>query len=385
MVTLLLVIIYIAFIALGLPDSLLGSAWSVIRSDLGADMGAAGVIYFMSAISTVVSSFFSSRILHKFGTAKVTTVSILLTSIALFGYSAAPNIYIMLLSATLLGFGAGSVDAALSGFIAMHYEARHMSWLHSFWGIGAMTGPLVMSLFLKNNGNWRGGYTVVALILFAVVVILAVSFPLWKIFESRLDSSVSEKYMTNKMAIRLRGVKPAMAVMLLYTGAEATMGLWIATFLIECRGVSAEDAAAFSALFYIGIISGRIIAGFLTFKLSSLSLIKYGALVSAVGLAVIVIFPFAPVSVAAVFLTGFGGAPIYPSIVQLTPARFGEKAAQSIVGLEMTSAYIGSSFLPMIIGFIGSRLGMWLVPVILLALVVLMNVFARYIGESKPQ
>lgn len=385
MVTLLLVIIYIAFIALGLPDSLLGSAWSVIRSDLGADMGAAGVIYFMSAISTVVSSFFSSRILHKFGTAKVTTVSILLTSIALFGYSAAPNIYIMLLSATLLGFGAGSVDAALSGFIAMHYEARHMSWLHSFWGIGAMTGPLVMSLFLKNNGNWRGGYTVVALILFAVVVILAVSFPLWKIFESRLDSSASEKYMTNKMAIRLRGVKPAMAVMLLYTGAEATMGLWIATFLIECRGVSAEDAAAFSALFYIGIISGRIIAGFLTFKLSSLSLIKYGALVSAVGLAVIVIFPFAPVSVAAVFLTGFGGAPIYPSIVQLTPARFGEKAAQSIVGLEMTSAYIGSSFLPMIIGFIGSRLGMWLVPVILLALVVLMNVFARYIGESKPQ
>ena len=194
MVTLLLVIIYIAFIALGLPDSLLGSAWSVIRSDLGADMGAAGVIYFMSAISTVVSSFFSSRILHKFGTAKVTTVSILLTSIALFGYSAAPNIYIMLLSATLLGFGAGSVDAALSGFIAMHYEARHMSWLHSFWGIGAMTGPLVMSLFLKNNGNWRGGYTVVALILFAVVVILAVSFPLWKIFESRLDSSASEKY-----------------------------------------------------------------------------------------------------------------------------------------------------------------------------------------------
>lgn len=385
MVTLLLVIIYIAFIALGLPDSLLGSAWSVIRTDLGADMGAAGVIYFMSAISTVVSSFFSSRILHKFGTAKVTTVSILLTSIALFGYSAAPNIYIMLLSATLLGFGAGSVDAALSGFIAMHYEARHMSWLHSFWGIGAMTGPLVMSLFLKNNRNWRGGYTVVALILFAVVVILAVSFPLWKIFESRLDSSVSEKYMTNKMAIRLRGVKPAMAVMLLYTGAEATMGLWIATFLIECRGVSAEDAAAFSALFYIGIISGRIIAGFLTFKLSSLSLIKYGALVSAVGLAVIVIFPFAPVSVAAVFLTGFGGAPIYPSIVQLTPARFGEKAAQSIVGLEMTSAYIGSSFLPMIIGFIGSRLGMWLVPVILLALVVLMNVFARYIGESKPQ
>lgn len=385
MVTLLLVIIYIAFIALGLPDSLLGSAWSVIRTDLGADMGAAGVIYFMSAISTVVSSFFSSRILHKFGTAKVTTVSILLTSIALFGYSAAPNIYIMLLSATLLGFGAGSVDAALSGFIAMHYEARHMSWLHSFWGIGAMTGPLVMSLFLKNNGNWRGGYTVVALILFAVVVILAVSFPIWKIFESRLDSSASEKYMTNKMAIRLRGVKPAMAVMLLYTGAEATMGLWIATFLIECRGVSAEDAAAFSALFYIGIISGRIIAGFLTFKLSSLSLIKYGALVSAVGLAVIVIFPFAPVSVAAVFLTGFGGAPIYPSIVQLTPARFGEKAAQSIVGLEMTSAYIGSSFLPMIIGFIGSRLGMWLVPVILLALVVLMNVFARYIGESKPQ
>lgn len=385
MVTLLLVIIYIAFIALGLPDSLLGSAWSVIRTDLGADMGAAGVIYFMSAISTVVSSFFSSRILHKFGTAKVTTVSILLTSIALFGYSAAPNIYIMLLSATLLGFGAGSVDAALSGFIAMHYEARHMSWLHSFWGIGAMTGPLVMSLFLKNNRNWRGGYTVVALILFAVVVILAVSFPLWKIFESRLDSSASEKYMTNKMAIRLRGVKPAMAVMLLYTGAEATMGLWIATFLIECRGVSAEDAAAFSALFYIGIISGRIIAGFLTFKLSSLSLIKYGALVSAVGLAVIVIFPFAPVSVAAVFLTGFGGAPIYPSIVQLTPARFGEKAAQSIVGLEMTSAYIGSSFLPMIIGFIGSRLGMWLVPVILLALVVLMNVFARYIGESKPQ
>ncbi len=385
MVTLLLVIIYIAFIALGLPDSLLGSAWSVIRIDLGADMGAAGVIYFMSAISTVVSSFFSSRILHKFGTAKVTTVSILLTSIALFGYSAAPNIYIMLLSASLLGFGAGSVDAALSGFIAMHYEARHMSWLHSFWGIGAMTGPLVMSLFLKNNGNWRGGYTVVALILFAVVVILAVSFPLWKIFESRLDSSASEKYMTNKMAIRLRGVKPAMAVMLLYTGAEATMGLWIATFLIECRGVSAEDAAAFSALFYIGIISGRIIAGFLTFKLSSLSLIKYGALVSAVGLAVIVIFPFAPVSVAAVFLTGFGGAPIYPSIVQLTPARFGEKAAQSVVGLEMTSAYIGSSFLPMIIGFIGSRLGMWLVPVILLVLVVLMNVFARYIGESKPQ
>lgn len=373
MVTFLLIIIYLAFLGLGLPDGLLGSSWSVMRIDLGATTDMAGYISLTVSFGTVISSLFASKLLHKLGTGKVTVFSILLTAIALTGVSFSNEFLFLILLAIPLGLGAGCVDAALSNYVALHFKAKHMSWLHCFWGVGAMTGPIVMSFWLKDNSNWRAGYVTVAIMLAVLVLILLFTLSLWKIFEKdKVAGEEETKAMTNKEAFRIPGVKMFMLTMLCYNGVEAAVSLWIATFLIESRGLSPASAAALSSIFFIGIITGRLVSGFLSSHLSSTNLIRYGSLIGCLGFIILILpVPFA-VTASSLFIIGFGGAPVYPSIVHATPERFGEKASPSVIGLEMASAYVGATLTPLLVGLIANQLGMFLIPILLLFLFGLM-------------
>ncbi|MFE6077461.1 MFS transporter [Paenibacillus sp. NPDC057886] len=370
MVTFLLMIIYLAFIALGLPDALLGSAWPIMKIDMGATTEMAGYISLIISFFTVMSSLLASRLLHKYGTGKVTLFSILSTTIALLGISISEDFIFLLILAIPLGLGAGSVDAALSNYVALHFKARHMSWLHCFWGIGAVTGPLIMSFWLNHNNNWRAGYVMVGLILLTIAAILLASLSLWKIFEKgRVEGgSDDKKLISNREALRIPGVKMSMLTMLCYNGSETAAGLWMASFFIGSKGVSPGAAAALSSLFFIGIIIGRILSGFLSSNVSSKNLIRYGSIVGCFGLVILVMPVPYWIATGALFLVGLGGAPIYPSIVHATPERFGEKASPSVIGLEMASAYTGSALIPLVMGMIAGQIGMLMVPIILLVL-----------------
>lgn len=385
MVTFLLVIIYAAFLGLGLPDGLLGSSWSVLRLDIGATTEMAGYISLTVSFGTVISSLFASKLLYKFGTGKVTLGSIFLTAIALTGISFSDAFVYLILLAIPLGLGAGCVDAALSNYVALHFKAKHMSWLHCFWGVGAMTGPIVMSYWLRNGNNWRSGFVTIAIMLAILVLILLFTLSLWRIFEkeNKIDGE-DEKIVSNKEALRIPGVKMFMLTMLCYNGTEAAVSLWIATFLIESKNISPASAAALSSLFFIGIIIGRLLSGFLSIHLSSKHLIRYGGIIGCVGFIILITPVPYPVMASALFIIGFGGAPVYPSIVHATPERFGEKASPSVIGLEMASAYVGATLTPLLVGLIANQYGMFLIPILLLFLFVIMFI-ASEIGNRVFQ
>ncbi|MBP1906048.1 fucose permease [Paenibacillus turicensis] len=373
MVTFLLVIIYLAFLGLGLPDGLLGSSWSVLRLDIGATTEMAGYISLTVSSGTVISSLFASKLLHKFGTGKVTLGSIFLTAIALTGISFSDAFIYLILLAIPLGLGAGCVDAALSNYVALHFKAKHMSWLHCFWGVGAMTGPIVMSYWLRNGNQWRAGFITIAIMLTILVLILLFTLSLWKIFEKEKSADEEEaKVVSNKEALRIPGVKMFMLTMLCYNGTEAAVSLWIATFLIESKQLSPASAAALSSIFFIGIIIGRLVSGFLSTYVSSKHLIRYGGIIGCVGFIILITPVPYPAMASALFIIGFGGAPVYPSIVHATPERFGEKASPSVIGLEMASAYVGATLTPLLVGLIATQFGMFLIPILLLLLFIIM-------------
>lgn len=382
MVTFLLVIIYLAFLGLGLPDGLLGSSWSVLRLDIGATTEMAGYISLTVSFSTVISSLFASKLLYKFGTGKVTLGSILLTAIALTGISVSDAFIYLILLAIPLGLGAGCVDAALSNYVALHFKAKHMSWLHCFWGVGAMTGPIVMSFWLRNENNWRAGFVTISILLTVLVLILLFTLSLWKIFEKEKTADGEEaKVVSNKQALQIPGVKMFMLTMLCYNGTEAAVSLWIATFLIESKGLSPASAAALSSIFFIGIIVGRLVSGFLSTFVSSKNLIRYGGIIGCVGFVILITPVPYPVMASALFIIGFGGAPVYPSIVHATPERFGEKASPSVIGLEMASAYVGATLTPLLVGLIANQFGMFLIPILLLFLFIIMFI-ASEVGNK---
>ncbi|WP_438434904.1 MFS transporter [Gorillibacterium sp. sgz500922] len=374
MATFFLVIIYLAFISLGLPDSLLGSAWPVMQPDLHAPLGAAGMLFMVVAAGTIVSSLASGTVLKRFGTGKTTLISCLMTAAALLGFSASPSLLWLILCAIPLGLGAGSVDAGLNHYVAAHYKARHMSWLHCFWGVGATLGPVIMSRFIAADGSWRHGYLAVSAIQFVLVVILLFSLPLWeKVAASRTgggetlaaeeEDIPSEKGASASVSpLRMPGVKPALAAFLFYCGVESTVGLWGSSFLVQVRGLSAADAATWISLYYGGITVGRLITGFVTFKVSNRALIRTGQLLALAGTALLALPLPSVCSLVGLLAIGLGLAPIYPCMLHETPVRFGKRNAQTIMGFQMAVAYTGSTFMPPLLGLLASRFGIAVFP-----------------------
>lgn len=354
---LLLLVIYLAFISLGLPDSLLGAAWPAMYEGLGVSVDFAGLISMIVAAGTVVSSLFSGKVIDRFGVPAVTTFSVSLTALALMGFSYSHHFGYLCLLAIPLGLGAGSVDAALNNYVALHYQARHMNWLHSFWGVGAAIGPLIMAGYLAKGESWNSGYHTIAWIQLSLVVILLLSLPLWVKNQSIQESGQQEKSPGFfSLLSALPGLKHALVVFFFYCTIEATFGLWGASFLVFERGYQPDQAARLTSLYFLGITAGRFLSGFLTAHLSNRQLVYVGQAVIGLGLGCLLL-PVDFLIIPGFLLVGLGCAPIFPSLLHETPVNFGEKYSQMIMGMQMASAYVGITLMPFLFGEIAVLTG----------------------------
>ena len=377
MISLLLAIIYLAFISLGLPDSLLGSGWPVMYKEIDASISYAGIISMIIAGGTIVASLLSDRLIRKMGTGLVTAASVFLTAAALFGFSISNSFIMLCIFALPYGLGAGAIDAALNNYVALNYSSKHMSWLHCFWGVGASISPYIMSFALSQNMGWRSGYRIVSIIQIVLTFVMFMALPLWKNKQTdEVEEVAKNAPITIKEKMKIRGIKDVMVAFCAYSAFEAMCCLWISTYLVECRSVESESAAAFASLFYLGITIGRFIIGFFADKLGDKALIRLGISVILVGM-IFVILPFNSYVPALIgfAIIGFGAAPVYPAFIHATPENFGRENSQAIIGLLMTSAYIGSTFMPPIFGFVAecttvSIYPFWLLILLLISLVV---------------
>ncbi|HIQ87980.1 MAG TPA: MFS transporter [Candidatus Scatomorpha gallistercoris] len=366
MYSLLLAIIYLAFISLGLPDALLGSAWPSMYVQFGVPVSYAGAISMIIAVGTVVSALMSDALTRRLGTGRVTAISVLLTAAALFGFSISSSFWMLCLWAVPYGIGAGCVDAALNNFVALHYASRHMSWLHCMWGIGASVGPYVMGYALSGGHGWPAGYRYIAVIQAALTVILLLSLPMWKRgVQAAQDGEEQGERPGFRALIRTPGAKSIMLAFFCYSAIENTSGLWASSFLVLHHGISEELAARFASLFYIGITAGRALCGFITAKLSDTSMIRLGQGVLLLGAALLIV-PVDEAALAGLVLIGLGCAPIYPSIIHSTPEHFGASRSQAMIGLEMASAYTGTTLMPPLFGLIANHIDVGLLPCFLL-------------------
>lgn len=371
--TTLLVLIYIAFISLGLPDSVLGSAWPVMQAELGAPLSLAGYISMVVSAGTVVSSLASNRLITRFGVGRVTAVSVLMTAAGLLGISLAPGAWMLFLCAIPLGLGAGSVDAALNNFVALHYAARHMSWLHCFWGVGATAGPMILSLQLSHGASWRSAYGLISGIQFALAIALFLTLPVWRRAKApAAESGEEQRYLTNREALRLPLVKTALVGFVFFCAVETTSGLWASTYLHQARGLSASEAAMGASMFYGAITAGRLVAGFAASRLSPARLIRIGQCVCLAGAAMVALPAPSIVGMLGIAVIGLGTSPIYPNMLHETPRRFGARNSQAIVGLEMAFAYIGSTLIPPLFGSLASATTLHLYPWFLAACTLVM-------------
>ncbi len=374
MATILLVIIYLAFISLGLPDSLLGAAWPVAYAQLGAPVSYAGFVSIGITIGTVVSSLISVRVIRRFGTGGVTAACVLLTACALLAISFTNSFVVLLLLAVPLGLGGGAIDAALNNYVALHYKASHMSFLHSFWGVGATISPLIMSHFLKQNGNWQGGYRLVSILQLSLALVMFLTLPLWgRVSHASQDELLGGPIeIDNRAAIRRRGAIYAVLSFFFYCAGEASVGLWAATYFVDVRGVDPSVAASWGSLFFFGIMGGRMLSGVFAVRVRERTLIHAGLLIAALG-ALLLALPLSQgFSLAGLLLFGLGCAPVFPNLIHITPRRFGAAYSQAVIGLQMAAAYLGATLMPPLVGLAGERIGFSWLPYYLFGCLVLL-------------
>lgn len=372
MTHLLLVIIYLSFISLGLPDSLLGSAWPKIYPSLGVPVSYAGIISFIIALGTIVSSLSSDRLTRRLGTGKVTFISVLMTACALFGFSISSSFLSLCLWAVPYGLGAGSVDAALNNYVALHYRSRHMSWLHCMWGIGASAGPVIMGAVMTGGGSWMGGYRAISIIQITLTAVLLFSLPLWRRERGDALAQTEEKALTMREILSTKGVREILLCFFSYSAVEQTTGLWAASFLTLSKGLSAETAASFAGMFFIGITIGRGFCGFITMKLDDTQMVRMGQLLTAVGVVILLLPLGAYISIVGFVMIGLGCAPIYPSITHSTPSHFGADKSQAIIGVQMAAAYVGTCLMPPLFGILAEHITVSLLPYYLALFLLLM-------------
>ena len=372
MTSLLLAVIYLAFIGLGLPDSLLGAAWPMIYPQFGVPVSSMGILSMIISAGTIFSSLNSSRLTRALGAGKVTALSTALTAVALLGFGMSRSLWQLCLWAIPYGLGAGSVDAALNNYVALHYASRHMSWLHCMWGVGPIIGPSLMSLSLTGGHGWSGGYRMTALVQGLIVAVLVVSLPLWG---RRSDSEQPEEEtaaLSLREVLAIPGAKEVMLCFFGYCALESTAGLWAASYLTLARGVPAETAAGFAALFYLGITAGRAVSGLIAPRLGDAGMIRLGLCGISLGLAALLLPGPDVLALAGLVVVGLGCAPIYPSIIHSTPAHFGAQRSQAVIGVQMASAYVGSMAMPPLFGLMARQITPALFPFYLLVLLGLM-------------
>lgn len=380
MFQLLLAIIYLAFISLGLPDSLLGSAWPLMYREFSVPVSYAGGISMIIAAGTIVSSLQCDRLTKKLGTGKVTAISVLTTAAALFGFSISHSFAALCIWAIPYGLGAGCVDASLNNYVALHYASRHMSWLHCMWGVGASLGPYIMGFALSNGQGWNMGYRYIGILQILLTMILLISLPLWKrqgaagadFGDNGAGGSSQKEALSLAQIIRIPGAKEVMITFFCYCAVEQTAGLWASSYLVLHGGLTSEAAAGFASLFYIGITAGRALGGFLTMKLNDTHMIRLGQGVILLG-NVLLLLPFGGnAALLGLIMVGLGCAPIYPSIIHSTPEHFGADKSQAVIGVQMAAAYVGTCLMPPVFGLIANHISASLLPLYLLTILGMM-------------
>lgn len=383
MFSLLLVVIYLSFISLGLPDSLLGAAWPSMQPLLGVPISYAGFLSMIISCGTVISSLLTDKLLRRFGTGLVVSCSVLLTAVALFGYSVSPRYWMLCLFAVPYGLGAGAVDAALNHYVALHYAARHMSWLHCFWGVGCAVSPYIMSFYLHRGTDWQGGYRAISFLQIGLTVLLFCSLPLWKRSSADAEEASAEPVPMQKL-LHKRGVLQALVTFFSYCALESTTGLWASSFLVQERGLTAETAAKCAALFYIGITVGRLLSGFVADRFGDHKMIRSG-LCGIMGGIVLILLPLPDLfAFAGLIVIGLGCAPIYPCQIHATPIVFGRESSQTLIGMQMASAYVGTTLMPPLFGWIADRAGLGMFPLFLTFFLALMALLTEQMYRVSP-
>ena len=386
MFSLLLAVIYLAFISLGLPDSLLGSVWPTIYQEFNVPVSYAGAIFMIISAGTIFSSLQSDRLTKSLGTGKVTAFSVLMTAVALFGFSISHSYWMLVLWAIPYGLGAGSVDASLNNYVALHYKSHHMSWLHCMWGVGASIGPYIMSFALVNGQTWNMGYRYISLIQVALTIIIMLSLPLWKkrpvISDIQEAENGKDKVLTLKEIFNIPGAKQLMLMFFCYCALEQTAGLWASSYLVLQHGFDLEVATSYGSLFFIGITVGRAISGFITMKLNDRQMIYLGQVIILIGI-ILMCLPFGhQVALIGLIIIGLGCAPIYPCIIHSIPINFGKDKSQAIIGVQMASAYIGNLLMPPLFGIIANHISVIAFPIYLLLILIVMVVMHIKLNKS---
>lgn len=390
MYSLLLAIIYLSFISLGLPDSLIGSAWPVMHVDLGVGVSSAGIITIIISLGTIISSFFSNSLINKLGTGLLTAISVLLTAIGLIGFSFASAFWMLIVFAIPYGLGAGAVDAALNNYTAVNYPARHYNWLHCMWGVGASVSPYIMSYALTGGLGWGSGFRIVFYIQIALSALLFFTLPVWKKVEKQrmlkaedVEEIADEpkKKVSTKDVIKMKGVLVAFVAFFAYCAMEQTAGLWATSYLVQHKGIDATTAAKFASFFYIGITVGRAIAGIFADKMGDKLLIRLGTAIILLGILLVAI----PTknngpALAGLVVIGFGCAPIYPAILHSMPKYFGKENSQAIMGVQMAFGYIGIVAMPPLFGLLAEYINIGIYWAYLLIFAILMLVTSEVLN-----
>ena len=389
MTTLLLIVIYIAFIGLGLPDSLFGTAWPAIYVEFGVPVSLASVVSLISCFGTFLSSLFSARLINRFGTGKVTAVCTLMTVAGLFGYSLSPGFIWMCLLAVPMGLGAGAIDAGLNNYVALHYSASQMNYLHCFYGIGVTVSPYLMSLALVGSANWRAGYRLAFWVQLGISLVMLLALPLWqRVHQQNLTAAEEEAPRTLSMRelAKMPAVRAVWVVFITSCGVEVTAGAWSSTYLVQSKGMALDVAALIVMLYYLGFALGRLFSGLLSKKLTSWQLIGYSQGLMALTL-IFLLLPLGSIAAGVgLFLIGLGCGPVFPNMTYLAPLNFGRDVSQSVIGSQMAAAYVGIMALPPLFGLLTQFIGAWLMPWYLLLLTALM-IYAtlKLVAEMKKK
>ena len=391
MVTLLLAFIYLAFISLGLPDSLLGAAWPILHGELSVPISYMGMVTMTISLSTITASLFSERLTKTFGTWKVTTASIFLTAVALVGFSTSSRFWMLILWAIPYGLGGGAIDAALNNYVALHYTSRHMSWLHCFWGVGTVVSPYIMSYALGTDLGWVGGYRIVGGLQISILMILIFTLPVWKKVNHKSDIDSDAENSTDEPkqsagligSLKIKGVPYVLLGFMGYCAAESTVMVWASTYFFEAKSTTEELAAALGSLFFIGMTVGRFFSGFISDKVGDKNMIRLGLALSVIGVIVIAIPAEIAVSITGFLLMGLGFAPIYPSIIHSTPKSFGKENSQAIIGIQMAAAYLGATLAPPIFGLIANYVEVKLLPLYLAVFMLISFVMLELLNKKN--
>lgn len=383
MFSLLLAIIYMAFISLGLPDSLLGSAWPVMQGELEVPLSSVGLLTMLISGCTIVTSLFADRVIHKFGTGVVTAVSVAVSSVALFGFSVSTSFPMLFIWAIPYGVCGGAVDAALNNYVAVHYSSRQMSWLHACWGVGVTISPNIMGFCLSKQFGWEMGYRAVGVLQLALAVLMFSTLSIWKKKTEETKEEEQTKIVSVPQALKIKGVPAVLLAFFCFCAIETTAGLWASSYMVGYRGVAAETAASFTALFYLGETVGRFLNGVVADKFGDKMMIRVGAIGMIIGIGMIMLpLPTDAVSLCGLVILGLGAAPIYPCIIHSTPVNFGKENSQSLVGIQMASAYCGSTFMPPAFGLIAQFIDVSFYPVFLGGFAVLLLVLTETVNKK---